>query len=236
MQTNYGNLSIPIMNIEENNTIKLESENFFSMKSLVSNGYCIFRTEINILEDILKCYFDILPQNSLGLKRMPVTPIGGEKNLVHTREEQPLHSDNAHSDNPPDFICLFCEKNSKYGGDSIIKKLDESFLSERLAPLFLEKVKYRKNGKEHEVLVLEIEKGVIQSRYSPFCDYYELQSIEQHTALKEFHSLLSKNPLFTYKLSSGEAIILDNKRFLHGRTKFVGNRKIIRLWMNSSDK
>lgn len=98
-------------------------------------------------------------------------------------------------------------------------------------PLFLEEVEYIKGDNSCKVKVLEEVRGKIYSTYSPFCDFYKLNSKEQFLALENFHQILGHAPTLTYKLNSNEAIILDNRCFLHGRTKFVGNRKMIRLWL-----
>ena len=229
MITNYGEICVPSFDLLENKLISLNSDKNLNYDNINDNGYCIFKSDFSNLIFELEKKFTILKQNEAGNICMPVMPIKGENNIIHTRNEQPLHCDNAHSGTPPDFICLFCESNSTYGGESIIKKIDENFLIPDLESIFSDKITYVKNKKSYDVFLLEYLKGKIYSSYSPFCDYYELLNIKQYYALKKIHEKLFESPMLSYKIKPNEVIILNNRKFLHGRTKLFGNRKMLRL-------
>jgi len=236
MLTNYGFIKIPIFSKD---TVSMYSKNSFDSSFFKEQGYCIFNGHYESIKSIEKSDiykgFEVISQNNLGIKYMPVTPVDGESAYIHNRKEQPLHVDNAHSNSIPDFISLVCLENASYGGETYLKKIDDSFDCAELAPLFDEPVTYIKHGVCHEVFILERENTNIITRYSPFCDFYEFKNYSQYIAMIYFHNKIYRSPTLSYKLKPGEAIILDNYKYMHGRSVFSGQRDIIRVWLNKND-
>lgn len=153
-----------------------------------------------------------------------------------TRSGMSLHSDNTYAANPCDVMALFCFARSESGGESrVVDALDvvRETLDERERSL-LQQPEWVWN-----------EAGCRPTAPRPVMGtdgsirWWRDMLLPQATHQTELADRLEANLdafAVTTSLEPGEALILLNKRALHGRTSFVGWRKMLRfhLWASSS--
>lgn len=170
-----------------------------------------------------------------------ITVVSSEKNtskgldgyLGLTSSFLPLHTDRAVMRKPPNLLFLFCKESANVGGESILVDIQ---------PVFK---KLQKRYQENSPLVAK--NSVIFSDKKNFFKGSIIQSLSNHhyflrfrddsfsyfnrkliDFLPEFYSVIDD---YTYKLklSKNHGYIINNGRFLHGRTSFEGKRELWRL-------
>ncbi len=141
---------------------------------------------------------------------------------------------------PPKFVILECITPAAEGGESIVidgkQLLNEAFKThpELIQPLFEKSIALSR----HEFMANRVsiyekdEKKVYSLRYS--YDQDMLIPCRIFKSIKEFNECFVLNKKFHHfeKLVSKEIIIIDNKRMLHGRTEFSGERMLRRAWIS----
>ncbi|MBS0359112.1 MAG: TauD/TfdA family dioxygenase [Proteobacteria bacterium] len=171
----------------------------------------------------------------------------GQKNTVVSSDSFSLHTDGAYLHGlaeingepvrvtPPKFVLLQCVKPSDEGGESILvdgKKALVSVLNQSpalLPSLFKPCVSMVHN----DLLISDVSifsrnrEGTYAIRYS----YDEEMILPKYSLpnISKFNSGLK--PTFYQSLTSNQILVLDNKRMLHGRSAFKGDRTLRRVWI-----
>jgi len=153
-----------------------------------------------------------------------------------TNKELFLHTDGTAMDNPASFLLIYCNQPAESGGESML--LDGKKLYEELAktnPVLLEELKlpgsavFGSAQNQHKGSILEIADGLKTLRFR-----YDELGIYSPTVTQNIPELLAIMDGLQVKFSvkKGQGYIVNNRRSLHGRTPFVGNREMFRVLVN----
>lgn len=177
-----------------------------------------------------------LPRTLLDLGHVidvtEVTPDDEEGgHLVTSKEELELHTDHFGAE----YIVWECVEQAFEGGVSLLA--DARLAYEALSPehqAALEDVPLT----EHRMFEGDpsarplVTQGPDGPRF-----YYSLWLLNphhrDHPAIVAFREALRQVPTHRIRLQPGELLIVDNRRVLHGRAAFQGNRHIRRFWLAS---
>lgn len=153
-----------------------------------------------------------------------------------------LHTDRAFSAMPPPYIGLLCETAASSGGESLLADaagLYQHVLaragSEALARLF--EPFYTLRRSPHEVQ----RPLFFYNNHRQTCFAYRGKDIAtevsfrpEFTALMRLAETFLADPANTVQmqLEPGQILLIDNHRYLHGRSKFQGQRLLYRLYFS----
>lgn len=126
-----------------------------------------------------------------------------------------------HTDSPQvKYIIWYCIKQDKIAGESILldtTEILEKLDSETKSILETTKINYpiykRISVSDHPILSPSPENQIYYTSWLKKADYNENQLL----ALKKFENLVNELPKTSIKLKEGDALIINNKRMLHGR-------------------
>lgn len=150
----------------------------------------------------------------------------------HSSSAQPLHTDGAYLENPPDSVFLACRRAAPAGGATVF--LDGRHLAAEIArrkPALLEAlvaqpVRFSKGASQIEAPILVRDKDGPRLRWN----YYAVapgQSRAVHALADTFLAFLADStvslPLQSIRLNAGEAVFFHDHRLLHGRESFSAN-------------
>jgi gamma-butyrobetaine hydroxylase len=163
-------------------------------------------------------------------------------NLAYTNLGLQAHTDNPYRDPPPSLQILACFENTVNGGESIV--IDGFEVAERLraeSPRGFELLakycaRFEYAGSKgvrlrskRPILELAPDGELIAVRFNnrsaaPFTDIPYADMADYYAAYRRMAALVEDPALAVrFKLSPGEAFIVDNLRVLHGRSAFAGS-------------
>jgi hypothetical protein len=150
-----------------------------------------------------------------------------------TDDEFPFHTDCSYELNPPEYMALFVLEEDQYGGGQLeIIRLSD--ILKRLSP----KIKQRLRNENFRI---EIPK---EFRKSPEVDHINASILLDDERIryrsdilsedfKELDLIIQKVDKYRPKLSKYSMIILNNQKYLHGRTKIFDHRRhLLRIRFN----
>ena len=148
-----------------------------------------------------------------------------------------LHTDQAGAPDPPRFVLVMCERESRTGGDVVLADGQEAVL--RMAEHELEILLGRKQVTYRGPEGYTYEGPVIQQTESTHWSI-RLRS-DVHASLCEvaglaIHSLrrAALSSCSVRRLAVGEGYLVQNGRWLHGRNAFRGHRRVVRVLFGES--
>ena len=141
---------------------------------------------------------------------------------------------------PPKFVILECVIPATEGGETVVidgKRILEEVTATHptlIPALFKKSISFfRHEFVANKVSIYDKDK---QQRYSIRYSYDQEMLIPEtlFNAVEKFNGQFILNDKFhiTEKLISKEVIVIDNKRMLHGRSAFCGNRVLRRAWIS----
>ena len=149
----------------------------------------------------------------------------------HSKNAQPLHTDESYIANPADIMLFYSVNKAIKGGGttfidgSVLLKYMEENNAELLERLKLTDVRYRKAGEERTEKIIDIkEDGLIHFNYNYYC--VDKDETEENKALnKEFFDFLqnyiaNSHMIEQVILNPGEAVLWWDELVLHGRTSY----------------
>lgn len=156
--------------------------------------------------------------------------------LANTTGAMGLHTDNVYLNNPCDYLVMVCKQSALTGGETmlcdfkrVLPTIDEEMIRRLRNKSWMWKAPIAADG--HKTKNLEVVSSNNQIRWwrhGLLNTYGNLLDIADH-----FDNILhSHSNNQTFSLNDGDTIVIDNKRVLHSRTAFTGDREIIRgrLW------
>ena len=238
--------------IDFENVISKQGFKFF-LKNLYDIGFCVIKnckTQIETVESIA---------NKIGYVRNSI--FGGLWNFesnedmadsAYTQDELRPHTDSTYSNDAPGLQLLLCCDYNATGGDSImvdgfkiaeVIKNDDKEIFDILSNIEVPG-KYVGDGvileAKRPIFKLNSNKELIQVSFNNY-DRTEFRienklMIKFYKAIKKFDSL-ANSPEFQWRhtLKSGELLIFNNWRVLHGRGSFKGKRKMAGCYINMED-
>ncbi len=144
---------------------------------------------------------------------------------------QPLHMDDAHTNLPPRFITLYCQKTAQTGGISTLCLLQEclSSLSKKSIPntAFAKKALTinGSHGLLQKPLFIKLENKKIGSSFPSIL--FEIQCRKDIFSFYKYILDYIHDPAhqIRFKMLPKDLLVLDNYRVFHGRTKFFKSSK-----------
>jgi hypothetical protein len=200
-------------------------------------GTCLIKniTQIDELIKRLTRLLGPLKKQSNGKLNTVIVPNENPSKLINSKTFQPLHQDNIYEREAPKYVLLYCISCAETGGESILINIDTLLNKQGIKP-FLSLINkdsqtFLRTGVKSAVLT-KTSDG-FTSKISPFASKILFQD---SASCKAFHKLIdvihsdTQHMVFK-KLLSGDALLMDNTRVLHGRCAFTGaNRKLCRFW------
>jgi hypothetical protein len=232
-------------------TLDIASENSSDLSvrsSLQSKGYCVVQTA-EPSQDYRLQYEKYLaalfgePMSGKNTSYQPYTKVQATENAkfyVNSNVAQPIHTDEGHTTVFPRYAALYCEKEAFGGGESIIvpfsllySELVQNF-GKDVYLLFAKDAITIENyqGVKQKPILINFENGDIGVSYSPVLQkmWCSDRVFEMFDYITQFAHTVDNQ--IRFKLISGQALIFDNCRILHGRTSFFSNepRLLYRYW------
>ncbi|MFC3051051.1 TauD/TfdA family dioxygenase [Kordiimonas pumila] len=156
----------------------------------------------------------------------------------------PAHTDSSYMPNPHDLVTFQCEQHDTNGGETFLVPVDTviSRLSTKSRSV-LEESQFNFGRNIHAILDTKGTIGKTKNTYYEIRYYREqLSHVMERDgstlnasaceALKELDAILAEpSNAFHFKLLAGEAVMMNNKRVMHGRTGFTetSDRLIYRI-------
>lgn len=220
-------------------------------KHVQQNGFVIIQLARKYFENLdhIEHWLDILfgpiftDKNPGKLNYAKIQADSRGKFYINSNVTQPMHTDEGYTNKYPKYVALYCIKQSQIGGHSIIVQFDMIYrkLVERFGNL-VDKLfdnsaltVVNVNGVEQKPLLIRIEDGGVGISYSPvlqklICSQ-EVFSIFNYIT-SYVHDVANQTRLV---LKAGQILLLDNRRILHGRTRFPINddRVLYRYWFGN---
>ncbi len=185
----------------------------------------------------------IIPDDSTPQGWYRMTDKGSDANpafYADRPDHLPLHTDRAFSPAPPPVMGLLCETPAAWGGESLLvdarrlyldllsgfgpeglTSLFEDFYSIRRAPHETRRPLFFFNGSGHTCIAYRRDDDAVEVCYPPRFDA-PVQWISDY--------LSNPRNQLRVKLQAGEILLVDNHRYLHGRTAFQAKRLLYRLY------
>lgn len=155
--------------------------------------------------------------------------------LLNSRSEMPFHTDSPEID----FIGWFCEQQSDEGGASLLIDSREILCNigqSVYSVLETVQVNYPVQGRERKFKPHPLASNE-RIYFAPWL-LSEILTDEQALAVFKFKKSILVAEHIRILLSAGDALIIDNRRILHGREKILGvatSRKLIRHWVTNRE-
>jgi alpha-ketoglutarate-dependent taurine dioxygenase len=160
----------------------------------------------------------------------------GDNSLGFSEENLYPHTDRSGVDVPPRWVILWFEKPAQLGGDSIFANGEKIFNS----LCRTDKDAAQKLLKPNSI-IFKSEAGLLESSIFSICgdglkirfrnDSLIFANPEINDCLSSLRACIDLNSVY-YRADSGDLIVVDNHRWLHGRTMFVGERTVHRILIN----
>lgn len=160
-------------------------------------------------------------------------------NAAYTADALPLHTDLPNQETPPGYQFLHCLNNESSGGESTY--VDGFAVAEYMRenhPKAFEilssvKIPFRFHDETHDILEHRPVISVIDGRIDEIKYNAHLASTfdmspevmyDYYVAYREFMGALQKPEfMINYRMNSGDMVVFDNRRVLHGRQEFDPN-------------
>lgn len=194
--------------------------------TLQNKGFC----RINIAN--YECFRDLCSDIGEVVQKTEVKINPLSRALVTSDRALDFHTDH----HAVDYIAWFCHKQSNKGGETLL--LDTKPLLENLTEHEISELRsiylY-----EHKVFEGDEKKTpLLRKNCDNFFDiYYSFWLLDdrdkENPVLRKFYKSLANGCAIKIKLKPCEALIIDNRRVLHGRTAIEGNkdRHLTRYWI-----
>jgi len=220
-----------------------------NVKSLLySQGYCVVESDLPVhnrlsfYQQYLTTLFGkpISGKNTACQGYTKVQAVENAKFYFNSNLAQPMHTDEGHATTFPRYAALICEKEAVHGGDSIIVTL--KLLYSALIQLFGNDIDllFAKDaitiqnyqGVKKKPVLIYVDNGDIGITYSPLLRKMWCSRLvfEMFDCITQFIHTMDNQTRF--KLRSGQVLIFDNCKIIHGRTSFLSNdaRLLYRYW------
>lgn len=157
-----------------------------------------------------------------------------------SRNTLDLHTDGSSIADPPDQILNYCYEAAQFGGETLLvdtKKVFAALLRER--PGDLHKltrpfsIVFGTDGGRYTGAIFEErpEDRVLCRFRADGAGFSDIRIVESICILTEYF----KRFCISLKLKSGQGYAVNNGRWLHGRSKFHGSRKFMRLFVRAHE-
>ena len=163
----------------------------------------------------------------LKVNTVAVTPVPGRRSIVESSLDGRLHVD-AYPMLSPDLVVMSCYQQSEGGGESVFVDAWETLGAirqeepELYAQLFLTCRQFRFPAYNVFSPTFSLRQDFLMCHHATFPG-------EGDEIGARFQAWVDRTPKIAFKLEPGDLYIINNHRFLHGRTRFFGERRLQRL-------
>jgi hypothetical protein len=164
------------------------------------------------------------------VEQQPIRPVPGGRSFASSNGFTPLHTDSQmHLGAPPDVQIMVCTRAAEHGGETIL--VDAWALSERIMhddPTLFEllvRAPRRMPFVFGDVLgpTLALRGGALAFTHTP-------RPTENDPVAQRLAPHLERAPRLEFRVETGEVMVVDNRRMLHGRQAFRDpQRAFVRL-------
>lgn len=171
-----------------------------------------------------ECVAQLLGEPALLVERQPIAPVSWGRSFASTAVTTPLHTDSQlFAGVPPQLQLMFCERAASEGGETLL--LDTHRLLERLelgdpellGRLFTETRRIPFVFGDVLGPTVSWRGGCLVFTHSPMPATDELG--------RRLAERLADAPVTQLAVQTGELLLVDNHRMLHGRTAFTGSER-----------
>ncbi|MGH8032263.1 MAG: TauD/TfdA family dioxygenase [Luteimonas sp.] len=170
----------------------------------------------------------------LKVNTVAVTPVPGRRSIVESSLDGRLHVD-AYPMLSPDLVVMSCYQQSEGGGESVFVDAWETLSAirkeapELYAELFLTCRQFRFPAYNVFSPTFSLRQDFLMCHHATFPG-------EGDEIGARFQAWVDCTRKIAFKLEPGDLYIINNHRFLHGRTRFFGERRLQRLqaWTDRS--
>src|SRR3990167_1669629 len=225
------------------NPIQLKSE---IESALFKDNFCILKTT-SLMSKIDYVYFldslfkkKILQTRDINSLVMPVKPMDSSQKIIYSSKHQSFHVDCGDNNYQPNFAILVCLKSAEIGGFSLIVPNEKIIEFIKTSNLNSEEIKalYASKSIIYERGNINFTSGIVHKNASGescfrirYADRMTGKTLLYEELLYELlvfvHNRVNH---YRFLLETGEILILNNNKVLHGRNSFKGERELMRIW------
>jgi alpha-ketoglutarate-dependent taurine dioxygenase len=221
---------------------KIEFSKFEEIKQALETSlvvHAIPKTKIEIAENFYSdcvhslgvpfyCEEDFTTNNKTGNLWSDIIYSPSKSNsFSHSNTRQPFHTDGAYEKNSPDISFFYCVEKAKFGGctnfidNILIAECLKFYNKELLLKIKKYTVNFLKGNDGKECLILDENNNLNWNYFRA----------EKNNMVEEFHSFLEeviwKGGIYdSISLSKNESLFFWDRKVLHGRNSFLGNRHL----------
>ncbi len=172
---------------------------------------------------------EVVGERPRMVERQPIRAVTGGRTFASGRGPAPLHTDSQlFQGSPPHWQVLFCVQPARTGGDTllldsrdVLSAVEDTALSDALFSV----------QRRMPFVFGDIEGPTVAWAGSSVC--FTGTPMPNDDVGHALALLYPSLPTTTLRLRAGEVLVVDNHRFLHGRTAFEGPRMLERilLWV-----
>ncbi len=193
---------------------------------LDQNGYSIIKgTSIEAFSEYVLCFGEVINTTEVKVKENP-------KAFVTSSKAIPFHTDH----HAADYVAWFCREQASVGGETML--IDTTKILYQYSVDELEELKGI-HFTEHTLFEGDVGSCPLldMSFKNKWKIYYSFElhgNPKTHNpTLRKLENDISNLTAITIRLMPGDALIIDNRRMLHGRSQIQGNkhRHLTRYWI-----
>ncbi|KTC96208.1 TauD/TfdA family dioxygenase [Legionella feeleii] len=175
-----------------------------------------------------------------------ITPVADSKRILHSDKAQTLHVDCGDNNVQPEIVILYCIEAAKSGGENLIVPVSAilaylnalNLSANQLEALYDKKaITYERGASTLTSSIMHKDKNGTSCISIMYADRIRCKT-SLHEAL--FKTILEfahrEENQIKIKLNDGDILIIKNHQVLHGRSRFEGQRKMVRIWYKGSCK
>ena len=214
--------------------------------ALFKDNFCVLKTKnvmskgdyVSFLDSLFKK--KILQTRDINSFVMPVKPMDNSPKIIYSSKHQSFHVDCGDNNYQPNFAILVCLKSAEIGGLSLIvpnEKIIEFIKKSNLNPEEIEAL-YASKSIIYERGNISFTSSIVHKNASGESCFSIRYADRMTGKTLLYEELLYKLLVFVHNrvnhyrflLETGEILILNNNKVLHGRNSFKGERELMRIW------
>ncbi len=164
------------------------------------------------------------------LERQPIRAVEGGKSFASTSRFTPLHTDSQlHDGGPPDVQIMACMRSAERGGESLLLDTWQMLREmERQEPSLVDAL--FTVPRLHPFVFGDLTGPTLARRGGSLAFTHSPRSAELDAVGRQLDLWLGRTPPVEVAVRTGETLVLDNRRALHGRRAFDDpERSFVRL-------
>ena len=169
-----------------------------------------------------------------------ITPVADSKRILHSDRAQTLHVDCGDNNVQPEVVILYCLESAKNGGENLIVPVNNilaylntlNLSANQLEALYDKKaITYERGSSTLTSSIMHKNKNGSSCISIMYADRIRCKSSLHEMLFKAILEFAHREEnQIKLKLNDGDILIIKNHQVLHGRSRFEGHRKMVRIW------